>query len=100
MTSATEPFSTFGPSGESEYGSKRLPAAGVQRLVGGGVSMKSVQYFPESEVHQLVVQGARNPCSVSTAGLPLASASPSSLPTLQRLLLRTDAGCVDAARRP
>src|SRR5215470_2014772 len=72
--SATEPFSTLGPSGASEYGSNLLRGDGGHLPSGGGLLVTAHQYLLESLVHQLVAQSSRKPVIGLIACAPDASA--------------------------
>ena len=85
MISPTEPFSTRGPSGASEYGSNGFFGDAGHVPIGGGLLVTPDQYLPESDVHQLVAQLSRKPVTGFTACPPDLSARlklPPKLPIL------------------
>ena len=78
-TSAIDPFSTNGPSGESENGSN-VVLGGIHVPFGIGVSGTPSHQVPESVVQKLVAQALIKPVVLSTAGCPGLPESPSSMP--------------------
>src|SRR5438445_5583456 len=102
MISATEPFSTLGPSGASEYGSNTFFDDAGHAPFGGGLLVTPHQYLLESVVHQLVAQSARKPVSGLTACAPDFSARlklPLKLPILNRFMLPYHSGFASASGR-